>query len=50
MYHYTVRDALDLSVAVTASSRIEDNPNVKGLAQVSQSVTIHDGVHNIWHI
>lgn len=34
VYHYTVRDALDLSVAVTASSLIEDNPNVEGLAQM----------------
>ncbi len=34
MYHYTVRDALDVSLAMSANARIEDNPKVVGLAQV----------------
>lgn len=34
VYRYTVRDALDVSLALSAAGRVEDNPNLPGLAQV----------------
>lgn len=33
-YSYVVRDALDVSLALSAQGRVEDNPNLPGLAQV----------------
>ena len=34
MESWQVRDALDLSMALSANGRVEDNPNLPGLAQV----------------